>query len=153
MERAAQAVSQSAIWDALLIAGDALQDGRLEDCEGVLAELDEMEAWSFIVQPRYGYMRGQSLVEWKVERVMAGDWIPPTPMDDCAAAVDLGIAAITAMRTAGRTESDCRRMVRWTAIAQQLLATVMFGPDAIEVRIRSWMNFTLPGWNVAATVS
>jgi hypothetical protein len=54
-------VSQSAIWDALLIAGDALQDGRHDDYEGVLAELDAMEAWSFECWPTQRHTSAMSL--------------------------------------------------------------------------------------------
>jgi len=44
-------MGQSAVVDALLIASDALQDGRLADCERVLAEVDAMGAWDFECWP------------------------------------------------------------------------------------------------------
>jgi hypothetical protein len=43
-------MSQSAIWDALLVAGDMLAERRLDDCDRALEVIDAMGAWDFDVR-------------------------------------------------------------------------------------------------------
>lgn len=53
-------MSQSAIWDALSVVGDALEAKRFDVADAVLATMDAEDAWAFAVTPpRLGvYRRG-----------------------------------------------------------------------------------------------
>lgn len=57
-------MSQSAIWDALLVAGDMLADERLDDCDRALDVVDTLGAWDFkLVSP-------SSLADLRFRRVI-----------------------------------------------------------------------------------
>lgn len=145
-------MSQSEIWDALQIVGDALQDGRLDDAEGVLAEVDADGAWDFAIVP-YSRQKMREILANAMARTVDHLMDPDAPYEEPTPYEDL-VNSIIAVQHAYRYAIECQapdavidRIAHWLTQACDMLYPITAGSDTIVAAVRGWANLESSAWS------